>query len=161
MATATGELIEAIGAKMATTFAGYSVIYGLPAAGGYVTPLEKSVRVHWMQEEAEPSGNQLNGVQIVRPRIAITVERLLATDYAGATTLDARQSLCELASDLRLAVQDLVASVLAGSTTIAGVWNLWITDTRITPATLDNGTEGFENVTIEIGFRYVRAYGGR
>lgn len=161
MATATGELIEAIGAKMTSTFTGYSILYGLPAPGGYVSPVTDSVRIHWMQEEAEPSGNQLNGVQIVRPRIAVTVDRKLSADYAGATSLDARQSLCELASDLRLAVQDLVSSVLAGTTTIAGVGSLWITDTRITPATLDNGAEGFENVTIEIGFRYVRTYGGR
>lgn len=161
MATATGALIEAIGTKMAAAFPDAEIIYGLPAPGGYVTPLTETIRVHWMQEEAEPSGNQVNGVQIVKPRIAVTLERPLATDYAGATTLAARQDLCEVASDLRLAVQELVSAVLAGATTISGVGNLWITDTRITPATLDNGAQGFENVTIEIGFRYVRTYGGR
>lgn len=160
MATLVGSLIAAIGAKMATTFPSYPVIYGLPATSGLSDPVNE-VRIHYMQETAKFASSQLSGPTTVSPLISVTVQRTLAT---VSTTLSAHQSLIDLGSDLRLAISALIMDHVTASAPIAAFAGqaLWVTDCVMTPSCLDIGTgQSTEAVTAEFRFNFSRSYGGR
>ena len=158
MATQAGALIAAIGAKLAATFGNdYAVYYGLPDDSGTYVGTGKRIIVRYTEETDRPAGNQLNGPCVVQPRVMVSVRRPYSSN---STSLAMHQATLELASDLRLAVVDMVDSHL--STPISGFsGSLWITDSRTTPAVLDIGTGSEESVTVEFGFRLTRNYGGR
>lgn len=160
MATLVGSLIAAIGAKMATSFPSYPIIYGLPATSGLNSDVDE-IRIHYMQETGKFASSQLSGVTIVAPLISVTVQRTLST---VSTTLTAHQSLIDLGSDLRLAVSNLVMDHVTGVAPIAAFAGqaLWVTDFVMTPSCLDIGAgQGTESVTAEFRFNFSRSYGGR
>lgn len=160
MATLVGALIEAIGTKMAASFPGYPIIYGLPATSGLGSDVDE-IRIHYMQETGKFSSSQLGGVTTVSPLISVTVQRTLAT---VSTTLAAHQSLIDLGSDLRLAISVLIMDHVTGPAPIAAFAGqaLWVTDFVMTPFCLDNGMgNSTEGQTAEFRFNFSRSYGGR
>jgi len=161
MATKVGDLIAAIGAKVATAFPGSTVIYGLPDASGSFGPTGPVVYVHYMQEKAELSGNQVGGAMVVNPVISVSVWR----PFTGTSIdLASQQAKIEMGADLRASVFDMIMDHLTGVATIAGFAGeaLWITDYTSTPSCLDIGLgQSTESVTCEFTFKFSSTYGSR
>lgn len=161
MATKIGSLIAGIGAKMASTFPTYAVIYGLPDGSGTYGPTSGEIYVHFSQESGEFSGNQLGGVSVVSPTISVSVWRALS---ASSTSLSTQQSLLDLAADLRIAINAMVLAHADGSSPITGLSgsSLWVTEYTLTPAQLNLGTgQSTESVTAEFTFKLSSTYGSR
>lgn len=160
MATQAGALIAAIGAKMAATFTGYSVIYGRPAAGGAFDVSENTVFVHLMQETAKVVGG-INGVDSVRPLLAVTVTRQLETE---PDTLESAQAAQDQMSTLRIALHSMTVDHATGVAPISGFssQSLWFGDYTMTPSFLTGvGVANKEAITAEFSFQFSRATGGR
>lgn len=160
MATVAGTLLAAIGAKLGTALGNtYAVRYGAPDDSGVYTENAKVLTVRYTYEDSTIQGNQLGSPEVVTPRIMVSARRPFSDD---STALATHQSLLELASDLRLAVAQMVMAHCDGSAPISGLGALWILGSSTTPATLDIGAgQSSESVTIEFQFRTTRNYGER
>lgn len=160
MATQAGILVAAIGAKLATVFPTYEILYGLPDdSAAYIGDGSKIV-IRYLEEEAQAAGNGLGGLVNVRPRVSILLRRPFATGTASA--LATHQATLDLAADLRQAITAMVLDNATGAAPIASIGgSLWITDYRTIPSLLDIGTGSYESVGVEFGFRLTRNYGDR
>lgn len=158
MATQAGALIAAIGAKLGTSFATYTVRYGMPDDSGTYVGTGKRINVRYTEESSRVAGNQLGGLDVVQPRIMISIIRPFESN---STLLATHQATLDLASDLRVAVSELVMSHATGTAISGFSGPLWITDSRTVPSVLDIGTSSDESVTVEFGFKFQRSYGGR
>lgn len=160
MSTLVGALIEAIGDRLASDFAGHQIIYGMPAGSDFIGAASPSIRVHYAQERGVFAGSQLGGPVRVSPTLIVTLQR----PYSGSPAeLDDQQGSAELASDLRLSVSDLVMDHVTGVATIAAFSGqaLWLTDYTLTDSVLDIGTASIEAITLQLSFEFSRNYGGR
>lgn len=158
MSTLIGSLIEAIGDRLASDLPGYSIVYGLPVAGGdYIGASTPSIRVHYRQERGVFAGSQLGGPVRVSPEIVVSLQRPY---YSDASTLADQQSSMELSADLRDSVAALVMDHVTGVSVIAAFAGqaLWITDYTMTDSVLDGLTE---TITCQFSFEFSRPYGGR
>lgn len=160
MATTAGSLIAAIGSKLGTLLGStYAIRYGSPDDSGLYTENAKVATIRYTQEDATIQGNQVGSPEVVTPRVMISVRRPYSSD---STLLATHQATLDLASDVRLAVADLVMDHCDGSATISGVGALWIIGSTTTPSIIDiGGTQSAESVTIEFQFRFTRNYGAR
>ena len=160
MATQAGILVAAIGAKLATAFPTYDILYGLPDdSAAYIGDGQKIV-IRYLEEEAQAAGNGLGGLVNVRPRVSILLRRPYATGTASA--LATHQATLDIAADLRQAVTAMVLANADQSAPIANLGgSLWITDCRTLPSVVDIGTGSYESVSVEFGFRLTRNYGDR
>jgi hypothetical protein len=160
MATQAGLLLTALGTKLAASFPTYSIRYGSPDSSGVLMQSGQYIYIRYTEETETVRQNQLQGTSDVTPRVMIHLER----PYTGTSTeIAPHLALLELASDLRIAVNNMVIDHLLGTAPIVG-WAgaLFITDQTTTPATLDIGAgQSTETVTVQFGFRMSRTLGGR
>lgn len=161
MATVAGTLLAAIGTKLGTTLGNtYVVRYGAPDDSGVYTENANVCTVRYTYEDSAIQGNQIGSPEVVTPRIMVSVRRPFTGD---STALSVHQSLLDLASDVRLAIAQMIMAHCDGTSIISGVSRAtWITGSSTTPATLDIGSgASSESVTIEFQFRTTRNYGER
>ena len=161
MATKVGSLIAAIGTKMASTFTGFSVVYGLPDSSGSYGLTGAVVFVHYREEKGEFTGSQLGGSMLVQPVISVTVAR----PFTGTSTaLASEQSRIDLGADLRAAIGALVMDHVMGTAPIADFTGqaLFVTEYASTPSCIDLGTgQSMEAVTVDFTFKFSSTYGSR
>lgn len=160
MATVAGYLLSAIGTKLGTALGvTYVVRYGAPDDSGVYTENANVCTARYTYEDSAIQGNQIGSPEVVTPRIMVSVRRPFTGD---STALAVHQSLLDLASDVRLAVADLVMDHCDGTAPITGLGSLWILGSSTTLANLDIGSgASSESVTIEFQFRTTRNYGER
>lgn len=161
MSSLAGNLIAAIGTKMASAFPGYSIVYGQETPG--IDGPNKSVRIHYIQERGVFAASQVGGPVRVSPAILVTAKR----PYSGnGSSLADHQATLDLSADLRNAIEALVMDHITGVAQIQAFAGqaLWITDYLATPGLLFLGSQNSgstESVTHQFSFEFSNTYGGR